>query len=109
MEIRMKVDKTVINTINKQNVMNYIRNNGPVFKAEIARMTDLSIPTIMKITGEMIRLGLIRNVGKGKSRGGKPPQMLDFIYDSHYIVGVDIGTTNIMTIVMDMSANIIVK
>lgn len=105
----MKIDKTVINTINKQNVINVIRNNGPIYKAEISRLVDLSIPTVMRITDEFIKRGLIREIGKGESSGGKPPQLLEFIPDSHYIIGVDVGTTNIITILMDLSAKIIYR
>lgn len=102
----MKIDMTVINTMNKQNVINLIRNYSPIYKAQISRLTGLSIPTIMKITDDFIRTGLVREVGKGPSSGGKPPRLLEFSADARYIVGVDIGTTNISTILMDLSANI---
>lgn len=105
----MKIDKSVINTINKQNVINVIRTNGPIFKAEISRITGLSLPTVMKITDEFIEKGLVREIGKGESSGGKPPQLIEFIPDSYYIIGVDIGTTNITSIMMDLSAAIIYK
>lgn len=105
----MKVDKTLINSINKQNVLNIIRNNGPIYKAEIARMTGLSIPTIMKITDDFIDKKLIREIGKGESNGGKPPELLELIPDSNFIIGVDIGTTYITAIAMDMTAKIISK
>lgn len=105
----MKINKSVINTLNKQNVINIIRSNGPIFKAEISRITGLSIPTIMKMTDDFIKKGLIREIGKGESSGGKPPQLLEFVHDSSYIIGVDIGTTNIITVMMDLSAGIICK
>lgn len=105
----MKVDKSLINTLNKQNVINIILNNDPIFRAEISRATGLSIPTVMKLTDEFIQKGLIREIGKGESSGGKPPELLEFIPDSHYIIGVDIGTTNIVSIMMDLSASIVYK
>ncbi|MGO4375194.1 ROK family transcriptional regulator, partial [Paenibacillus sp. MCAF20] len=105
----MKIDKSVINTMNKRNVLLAIRASGQIFKAEIARSTGLSIPTVMKITDELIGRGLVRETGKGESSGGKPPQLLEFVQDRHYVVGVDIGTTNILSILMDMSANIVYK
>ena len=105
----MKVDKSLINTLNKQNVINIIRDNGPIFKAEISRVTGLSIPTVMKMADEFILKGLVREVGKGESSGGKPPLLIEFVPDAHYIIGVDIGTTNIVSIIMDMSAQIVSK
>jgi N-acetylglucosamine repressor len=105
----MRVDQSVVNAMNKRNVINIIREKGPVNKAEIARLVGLSIPTVMRLTDELIEKNLIRETGKGESTGGKPPLMLEFTPDSHYIIGVDIGTTHIKTIVMDMVAEIICR
>lgn len=105
----MRVDQSVVNAMNKRNVINIIREKGPVNKAEIARLVGLSIPTVMRLTDELIEKNLIRETGKGESTGGKPPLMLEFRPDSHYIIGVDIGTTHIKTIVMNMVAEIICR
>lgn len=102
----MKVDKSLIHTYNKHNVLTAIRAAEQISRADIARQTALSIPTVMKITEELLARGLVREIGKGESSGGKPPQLLAFAPDRHYIVGVDIGTTNILVVLMDMSARI---
>ncbi len=105
----MRVDQSVVNAMNKRNVINIIREKGPINKAEIARLVGLSIPTVMRLTDELIEKNLIRETGRGESTGGKPPLMLEFTPDSHYIIGVDIGTTHIKTIVMNMVAEIICR
>ena len=105
----MRVDKSIINTMNKRDVLNIIRNNGTIFRAEIARLSGLSMPTIMKIADNLIELGLIREIGKGESSGGKPPKLLEFVADSYYCVGIDLGTTKITGVVLDFYANIIYK
>jgi len=103
----MKIDKTLIHTMNKKDVLTVIREQGPIYKAEISRVTGLSLPTVIKIVDELAEHGLVRDVGKGESSGGKPPQLLDFAADSYYMVGVDVGTTNINCVMMDMAANIV--
>ncbi len=105
----MRVDKSVVNAMNKRNVIQIIRDKGPINKAEIARLVGLSIPTVMRLTEELIDKNLIRETGKGESTGGKPPLMLEFTPDSYFIIGVDIGTTFIKTIVVNMVAEIICK
>lgn len=105
----MRVDKELINTINKSDVLSIIRNRGPINRAEISKITGLSIPTIMKLADEFIRNGLVRETGKRASTGGKPPKLLKLISNSHYIVGVDVGTTHIEVIMMDLSASIVSK
>ena len=54
-----KVDKSIVGIHNKEAVINTIRDNSPIFRAEIARLTGLSIPTVMKITDEFKESGLI--------------------------------------------------
>lgn len=103
----MRIDKTVINVMNKSNILQIVRDQSPVFKAEIARLCNLSIPTVMKITDELIDRGLVRKVGKGEISRGKPPEMLEFVADRYFIIGVDVGTTFISTIIMDLSARVL--
>ncbi len=84
-------NKQMLLTANKEAVIELIRTKGPINRAMIARLTGLSIPTIMKITDDFIQAGLVRSIGKGESTGGKKPDMLEFIEDAYYIIGVDLG------------------
>ena len=102
----MSYNKAVLAQLNKRNVLDMIRTQGPINKAEIARQTALSIPTVMKITEEFERQNLIRTVGKGESTGGKRPDMLEFVADAFYVAGVDIGRHYVKLVIMDMEASI---
>lgn len=103
----MKIDKTLIHKMNIKEVLTVIREQGSIYKAEIARLTGLSLPTVIKMIDELEDFGLIRYMGKGESSGGKPPQLLEFAADRFCLIGVDVGTTYINCVMMDMAANII--
>lgn len=103
------VYKKIIAQKNRSNVLNIIRNHGPINKAVIAKKVDLSIPTVMKITEEFETEKLIRTIGKGESTGGKRPDLLEFVPDAYYIIGIDIGRRQIKVVLMDMDARIIEK
>ena len=94
---------------NKVSILRILWENKRVFRAEIARMTGLSQPTVLKIVDEFIERGLVNISGKGVSSGGKPPLMLEFKWDAYYIIGVDINEYRIEIILMDLSFNIIDK
>ena len=96
-----KVDKSIVGIHNKEAVINTIRDNSPIFRAEIARLTGLSIPTVMKITDEFKESGLIYESGK--------PKLLSFVPDAKYIIGVDVGTTHVGAVLMDLSARILLR
>lgn len=103
----MKVDKYLLETMNKRNIINIIRTCGPINKAEISKLTDLSIPTVMKICDSLIEKKIIKITGKRQSNGGKRPEMLMLAHENFHIIGVDIGRTTIKVIVIDMCGKII--
>ena len=105
----MMPDKDLINSKSRQDVVKIIRDGGRIGRAEIARIVGLSIPTIMKISSDLVSMGLIREVGKGESSGGKPPKLLEFVPDTFYSVGLDIGTNNLTCVITDCAASIVHK
>lgn len=105
----MKIDKTTINNYNKQEIISVIRRSPEAYCAQIARETGLSIPSVMHITDKLVTDGLLRKSGRICTPRGKNPEILQFAHDAYYIIGVDVGTTNIVAILMDLNANIIYK
>src|SRR5215212_1735478 len=62
--------------INRQIVLNYVRDRGPISRAEIAPRTSLQRSTISEIVDSLLAEGLIEEVGAGASTGGRCPQLL---------------------------------
>lgn len=60
----MSYNKAMMAQLNKKIVLEMIRTQGPINKAEIARKAELSIPTVMKITEEFERQNLVKTIGK---------------------------------------------
>ena len=50
---------------NKNMVLDLIRKHRSIYRAELARITGLSMPTIMSITDELVESGLVRDSEKG--------------------------------------------
>jgi predicted NBD/HSP70 family sugar kinase len=96
-----KVDKSKIARMNKYNVFGCIVREGPINRAAIAKRTDLSVPTVMAITGELLEKDAIRSIGKAESGAGKPPEMLEAEPGFFYILGVDVGRTAIRVVIND--------
>ena len=59
----MRFDKYVMAQMNKKMILNMIIQKGPINRAEIARLSGLSVPTVMKITDEFSQSRLIRTIG----------------------------------------------
>lgn len=85
----------------RHKVLAAIRRLGPVGQASIAKTVGLSLPAVMTTVRRLVDMGMVREVGVGDSTGGKPPKLLEFVKDSYYSVGVDIGATGITCVLMD--------
>src|SRR5467141_2974351 len=80
-----------IRDINRQIVLNYVRELGPISRAEIARETALQRSTISLIVDELRVDGLVEEVS-GESTGGRPPRLLPFRTADGVAIGLDLGT-----------------
>ncbi len=80
-----------IRDINRQIVLNYVRELGPLSRADIARETALQRSTISLIVDELRVDGLIEEVS-GESSGGRPPSLLSLRAADAVAIGVDLGT-----------------
>lgn len=62
-------------------VMNVIRHQGPISRNDIAKLTNLTHPTITNITNKMIDAGLLIEYKIGRSTGGRPPMLIKMCPD----------------------------
>ena len=88
-----------IRDINRQIVLNYVREREPISRADIARETDLQRSTISAIVEDLKTEGLVEEVGEGESTGGRRPTMLRLRTKEAIAIGVAItpGLTTVAT------------
>ena len=86
-----------IRNINRQIVLNYVREREPISRAEIARETALQRSTISTIVDELQSVGLVEEIGAGVSTGGRRPTLLRLRAVGAVAIGVDI-TPSLTTI-----------
>lgn len=86
-----------IRNINRQIVLNYVREREPISRAEIARETALQRSTISTIVDELQADGLVEEIGAGVSTGGRRPTLLRLRTVGAVAIGVDI-TPSVTTI-----------
>lgn len=98
-----------ISRLNKVKTINIIRNNDGISRAGTAKKSGLSAPTITRIVENLIADGLVTEIGEGKSSGGRRPTLLRFSGGNNYVIGIDLGTTNIYGVLSDLDANIIAE
>ncbi len=68
-----------------------IRRTRGVSRAALAADCGMTRPTVSSIVAEFIDAGLVRELGKGQSTGGKRPIMLALQDDQPCVIGVVVG------------------
>jgi len=99
----------LISEINKTKVINLIRDNKGISRADLAKKSGLSAPTVSRIVEALIRDGLTTEIGAGESNGGRRPTLLKFSGHGSFIIGIDLGTTNIYGVLTNLDAKIIAE
>jgi predicted NBD/HSP70 family sugar kinase len=97
-----------IRDINRQIVLNYVREREPISRATIARETALQRSTISEIVEVLTGEGLVEEIGEGKSTGGRRPTLLRLRTVGAIAIGVNITPTH-TTIASSDLAGVIVQ
>lgn len=78
---------------NRRAVLELIEHERAVSRVALAQSLGLSQATVSEVVGELVRAGLVLEVGLGRSRGGRRPVMLKFNDEAGFVVAVDLGGT----------------
>ena len=75
-------------------LLNLIRERGPISRADLAKASRLSKPTVSSLVDSLIRRGLVFEEGPGQSgvRGGKIPTLVKFNAGAGVLAAVEIGS-----------------
>lgn len=80
-----------------------------ISRAAIVRQTGLSATTVSALANVLLRSGVISEAGEGKSRGGRPPILLQFEHGHRHVLGIDIGASHVNSILMDLKGEIVAQ
>lgn len=102
-------NRDLIRAINRSTVLNTIKTQGSISRAEIARLTGLSAATITGITADLIREGLVFEKAEGDSSGGRRPILLAIDPHGGYVVGIKLMEDHAIGAITDLEATICAK
>lgn len=91
----------------KSEIVRYIFNHKNAAKSEIAKELNLSMPTVLQNTKELIEQGIVVEGGEYESTGGRRAKSLALNGDAVYAVGVDITTDHISFVLINFTGDIL--
>lgn len=106
-----RILKNIINsskrTATQRLLLQQFINQGAYTIPELAKLLDISIPTVTKVLNELIDLGLIKEVGKREINAGRIPTVYDLIPESGYFLGIDPRTESLWLGLSDFCGNLV--
>ncbi|WP_227497036.1 ROK family transcriptional regulator [Planctomonas psychrotolerans] len=88
-------------------VLDLIRSRGPISRVALAASTGLTQATMSYVVRDLLEDGLVQEIGRGESTGGKRPTLLDIDPVSRFAVGVQLGADEITYVVTNLGGAII--
>lgn len=109
--IMSKGDPTNARLINTALVLDQLRRQDLQSRTQIARELRLSKMTVSAIVNDLIDAGMIKESGQGDVRqgGGRKPILLTLNSSDRFVVGVDVGTTNMVVAIGNLKGELAAK
>jgi N-acetylglucosamine repressor len=106
MRLPTKATHQQTRAINEGLVLRGLYDLGPISRAEIARRTNLTRTTVSEIVGELITAGLVEEVGRGPSIGGKAPILIQVVADARLVLALDLGEQAFTGALVDLRGDV---
>ena len=78
---------------NERLVLRAVYDLGPISRAEVARLTGLTRTTVSDVVSGLLDEGVVREVGRGPSSGGKAPILVQVATTPARSSALDLGET----------------
>jgi predicted NBD/HSP70 family sugar kinase len=96
----------LIRAINEQLLLDHIRRSGPLSRAELARISGLSKPTVSLALVNIERAGLVHATGQRTGVPGPAAILYEVRPDAGFILGLDVGRQFLRGAVADLAGTV---
>jgi predicted NBD/HSP70 family sugar kinase len=96
----------LIRAMNEQLLLGHIRVGGPCSRADLARISGLSKPTVSLALANLERAGLVRAAGHRTGMPGRTALLYEIRPDAGYVLGLDIGLQYLRGAVADLTGTV---
>jgi predicted NBD/HSP70 family sugar kinase len=97
---------SLIRAMNEQLLLEHIRQRGPCSRAELARVSGLSKPTVSLALDNVEQTGLVRIAGQRTGMPGRSARLYEIRPDAGLVLGLDIGHKYVRGAIADLSGEI---
>lgn len=99
----------LLRALNEQLLLEHIRRLGRCSRAELARVSGLSKPTVSLALANVERSGLVREAGQRTGVPGRSAVLYEIRPEAGYVLGLDIGHQYLRGAVADLTGDVIAR
>src|SRR5215475_11218293 len=96
----------LLRAMNEQLLLQHIRQYGPCSRAELARLSGLSKPTVSLALANVERSGLVREAGQRTGVPGRSAVLYEIRPEAGYVLGLDIGQQYLRGALADLTGTV---
>jgi predicted NBD/HSP70 family sugar kinase len=96
----------LLRSLNEQLLLDRIRTSGPYSRADLARSSGLSKPTVSLALANLERAGLVRLAGQRTGLPGRTALLYEVRPDAGFVLGLDIGLRYLRGAVADLAGEV---
>ena len=99
---RLAADPTDVRLHNTSLLLRLIWQADGISRAQLSRSAGLSRSTVSDIVNSLLQHGLVTESHVARSTGGRPPIVLRFQGDQFVIIGIEMGSSHISALTVDL-------
>jgi len=98
---------SLLRAINERSILDLIHDRGPLSRAQVARVSGLSKPTVSLALTGLLDARLVREVGRSRGERGPSALLYEVNPSAAYVVGLDIGRRWTRAAIADVAGTVL--
>ena len=100
---------SLLRVINERTVLELIHRQGSLARAQAARMSGLSKPTVSLALSGLLESGLVREVGRSRGERGPSAVLYELNPNAGWVVGIDVGRKWVRAAIADIAGTMLAR
>jgi predicted NBD/HSP70 family sugar kinase len=99
----------LIRAMNEQLILEHLRAHGPCSRADLARLSGLSKPTVSVAFANVVQAGLVREAGQRTGVPGRTAVLYEIRPEAGFVLALDVGAKYLRGAVADLAGTVRVR
>jgi predicted NBD/HSP70 family sugar kinase len=87
-------------------IVGLLGTQGPISRAEIARVLGLSPATVTQVTKDLIGRGIVEELESVPSKGGRPARLLGLVADAGVAIGAKVTADHVAIVTVELDGTV---